>query len=163
VSYPEAKAEVLKSDLAEKFQQSDKGFYNAIARLNKAGDIVAYKGHLFAPAAYQKFKEDLAAGRVRDLRVENAAHRSPIGEATLDILRRRKAGAESGHLSWELKKNAEFAKIIEKNKTHPYNVFARLIKMRQVTKRGKRYYALREEAPSSSEGAPNTSDSRETA
>jgi hypothetical protein len=165
VSYSEAKAEILKSELADKFQKSDKGFYNAIARLNKAGEIIAYKGHLFAPDVFRKFQEDLAAGRVRELRMANAAHRSPMGEATLDILSRRKAGAESGHLIWELRKNPEFAAAIDKNKTHPYNVFARLVKTGEVIKRGKRYYYPRseKEAPSNPESAPISSESRDAA
>lgn len=165
VSYSDAKTEILKSDLAEKFKQSDKGFYNAISRLAKAGEIVSYKGHLFAPAAFQKFKEDFAAGLVRDLKIENSAHRSPMGEATLNILSQRKAGAESGHLIWELRKNQEFAAAIDKNKTHPYNVFARLVKTGEIIKRGKRYYHPRSEreAPSDPEGAPISSESRDAA
>jgi hypothetical protein len=163
VSYPEAKAEILKSELAERFRQSDKGFYNAISRMHKAGEIVAYKGHLFMPGAYAQFEENLRAGRVADLRVENAAHHSPMGEAMLDILRGRKAGAESGHLIWELKKNPIFATQIEKNKSHPYNVIARLAKTNQVIKRGKRYFILVNEAPPEMGSASNVSDSRETA
>ena len=162
VSYPEAKEEILKTELADKFRRSDKGFYNSIGKLHKAGEIVSYKAHLFTPEAFKKFEEDLAAGRVRDVTPVNAAHRSPMGEATLEILRKRPRGAESGHLIWELRKNPEFAEQIEKNKTHPYNVFKRLINRREIVKRGSRYYCanLKTETPSTKEGAPITSESR---
>src|SRR5205807_3032430 len=40
VSYSEAKKEILKTELADKFRRSDKGFYNSIIRLHNAGEIV---------------------------------------------------------------------------------------------------------------------------
>ncbi|HEY5065371.1 MAG TPA: hypothetical protein VIJ04_11205 [Xanthobacteraceae bacterium] len=140
VPYAEARDEIMKTHLAEKLQKSEKGFYHAISKLSKAGEIVAYKGHLFSPELFTKFTTDLAAGLVRDLKFPNVAHRSPMGDAVKTMMQSRPNGAESGHIIWELRKNPEFAAIIEKNKTHPYNVLARLTKTGELVKRGKRYY-----------------------
>jgi hypothetical protein len=157
VPYSEAREEILKSHLAEKLKQSDKGFYNAISKLRKAGEIVAHRGHLFSPAAFSKFKADLDAGLIRDIKIANVAHRSPMGEAVDQMMRSRPNGAESGHIIWELRKNPEFAAAIEKNKTHPYNVLSRMVRLGELIKKGKRYYSahLKSEAPSAnrSEGA----------
>jgi hypothetical protein len=106
---------------------------------------------------FAKFKTDLEAGVVRDLKIPNAAHRSPMGDAIKLMMQTRPNGAESGHIIWELRKNSEFAAVIEKNKTHPYNVLARLIKTGELIKKGKRYYwpIQKDEAPPvvSTEGA----------
>lgn len=163
VSYSEAKAEVRKSELGDKFQQSDKGFYNAISRLHKAAEIIAYKGHLFTPESYSQFKQALDAGRVRDLKIENVAHHSPVGDAILKILDNRKDGAESGNLIWELRNKAGFASAIEKNKSHPYNVLARLVRTGEIVRRGKRYYRATpdNEAPAEMASASVGSESRE--
>jgi hypothetical protein len=143
VPYPEARDEIrrLRPELGEQMDQTEyKAFYHAVANLAKKGEIIAYKGHLFAPEIFRKFEEDLKAGRVRDIRVPNAAHHSPMGEAILVALRRRKTGAESGHLIWELRKTPEFAANIEKNPSHPYNVLKRFVNRGDIIKRGKRYY-----------------------
>lgn len=157
VPYAEAREEIMKMPLGLKLQQSEKGFYHAISKLSKAGEIVAYKGHLFSPDMYAKFKSDLDAGLVRDLKIPNVAHRSPMGDAIKQMMPSRPNGAESGHIIWELRKNPEFAEVIEKNKTHPYNVLARLIKTGELIKKGKRYYwpAQKDETPPvvSTEGA----------
>ncbi len=166
VPYAEARDEIMKTHLGEKLQQSEKGFYHAISNLSRAGDIVAYKGHLFSPEMYAKFKSDLAAGLVKDLRIPNAAHRSPMGDAIKQMMQTRPNGAESGHIIWELRKNPEFAAIIEKNKTHPYNVLARLTKTGELIKKGKRYYwpVRKDEAPPvvSTEGASTITGEGET-
>jgi hypothetical protein len=162
VPYSEARQEIMKTPLGEKLQQSEKGFYSAIAKLHEAKEIVAYHGHLFSPGVFRKFKIDLDSGLVSDLKIQNKAHHSPMGEATKDIMRARPRGLLSGNIIWELRKNPEFARVIDKNKTHPYNVLATLIRKGDLVRRGKRYYSaelLENGTPpdSSSEGAPNES------
>lgn len=167
VSYAEARQEIMKMpELAPKLEKSDKGFFYGIRKLTEAGEAVSYKAHLFVPEMFRKFKDDLDAGRVRDIRVANAAHQSPMGEVMLKVLSQRRAGAESGHLIWELRKNPEFAAAIDKNKTHPYNVLKRLVDRKDIVKRGKRYYYAPfpgNEAPPKLEGAPITSESQDAA
>jgi len=84
-----------------------------------------------------------------------------MGEATKGFMRMRPTGATSGNMIWELKKNPEFKAIIEKNKTHPYNVFKRLVTQGELVKRGDRYYSpefIKVAPPdASSEGASNSS------
>ena len=160
VSYPEAREEIrrLRPDLAEHMDQTEfKGFYHAIRRMTKSGEIVSYKGHIFAPDLFRKFKADLDAGLINDIDVPNAAYRSPVGEAILAILERRRAGAESGHLIWELQKDPELAAVITRNKSHAYNVIKRLKDRGQIINRGKRYFhaSPRTEAPPNAEGASN--------
>jgi hypothetical protein len=166
VPYAEAKEAILKSPLADRFRQSDKGFYHAISRMHHEGSLVSYKAHLFTPAAFASFQEQLKAGVIRDLKAPNAAHKSPMGDAIREMMRGRPNGAESGHIIWELRKTPEFAETIEKNKTHPYNVLARLVTLGDLVKRGKRYYApgAKTEAPSDdkSEGASKITGEADT-
>jgi hypothetical protein len=171
VSYPEAKAEIARTSerLAAKLQASDKGFHYAIRKLSQSGEIVSYKAHIFSPEVFHWFKANLDAGRIRDIKIHNAAHRSLMGEAIVEMLSARKAGAESGHVIWHLRKNPEFAQIIDRHKSHAYNVLARLVRTGEIIRRGKRYYARPEdEAPpdsgsasaSSGEGGSSPAESR---
>jgi len=156
VPYAEIRQQAMKvPDLAKALQRSDKGFYHAISRLNKGEQFKAYKGHLFSKDALARFQADLKAGRVRDIKVPNAAHHSPLGDAIEALAKTRPRGLESGNIIWELRKNPEFAETIEKNKTHPYNVLARLVKTGRLIKRGKRYYSPETETPSDVEGVSN--------
>jgi hypothetical protein len=138
--YGELRQKINATPLAERLAQSEKGFYHAISKLSKAGDIVAYKGHVFAPALFEKFQQDLRSGRVLDLKIPNAAHNSPMGDAIKEMMCKRPTGATSGNMIWELRKNPEFAAVIDRNKTHPYNVIRRLYDRGVLQKRGKRYY-----------------------
>jgi hypothetical protein len=156
VPYSELKQEIMKTPLGPKLEQSDKGFYHAISRLDKHKVIKAYRGHTFSPEAFGRFQADLAAGKVRDIKIPNSAHYSPMGVAIEALMKTRPNGAESGHIIWELRKNPEFAATIDKNHTHPYNVLARMVRQQQLIKRGKRYFSPKTETPSgSSEGVSN--------
>jgi hypothetical protein len=154
VPYAQVKQEAKAiPSLGAALERSDKGFYHAISKLNKAGTLTAYKGHLFTNAAFAQFQNDLKAGRTNDIKVSNSAHHSPMGDAVEAMMRTRPNGAKSGHIIWELRKTPEFAETIEKNKTHPYNVLARLVKTGRLVKRGTKYYSAEMKTPSKEEGA----------
>ena len=150
--YAEIKAEIRKTSFGAD-KDSEKGFYGAITRLLEDGEVVRHKAHLFSHETYRKFQEDLKAGRARHLKMPNAAHYSPMGEAVKKIIKNRPNGARSGHIKWELRKTPEFAASLDKNPTHIYNVLSRLTKDGFLLKRGKRYHYvhLQDETPGSSE------------
>jgi hypothetical protein len=157
--YEEIKEALLHTDVADLLRRSDKAFYGALGKLEAEGIIYRYKGHAFSPTGYRKFKEDLAAGRVRDLKYHNPAHNSPMGDAITAMMKSRQSDAESGHIRWFLKKDPIFAEQLDKNPTHLYNVLSRLVAQGVLRKGGKsyQYVATKNEAPSGlkPEGAPS--------
>lgn len=173
---PKVKSEIMKTPLGPRLQRSEKGFHGAIGRLVDDKEVVRYKAHLMSADANRRFQADLKAGLVRDLRVPNVAHHSPMGDAVLAMMKQRERGAESGHIKWELKKNPEFTEQMIKNPTHVYNVLKRLVEKGDLVKRKNRYFYvhLKSAVPDSSEsgatdnhgggtGSPSLTESDENA
>jgi len=162
MTYSQVKDALKDSDVAPLLARSDKAFYGALGKLEADGVVIRYKGHVFSPAVYQRFKADLDAGRVRDLKFPNPAHHSPMGEAIVEILKGRTTGADSGNIKWQLAKT-KFADDLKRNPTHIYNVLSRLVNQGILSKNRDgqyRYVPVKDEAPSgnSPEGASNSSD-----
>jgi len=149
LTYEEAKRALMQTEVAPLLQRSDKAFYGAVLKLDNEKLVVRYKAHLFTPEAFRKFQEDLAAGRVRDLRYPNIAHHSPMGDAIKGMMKERRGGVKSGHIRWHLRKTPEFATALDKNPTHLHNVLARLVEQDVLRKNGALYYyvPLKDEAP----------------
>lgn len=142
MSYKEVRDLIMETKLASRLEQSDKGFYGAIIKLADAGTLVRYKGHVFPPDVYREFEAKRAAGLVPDLKIANEAHRSPIGEAIKNFMAALGRGAPSGEIIAALRKNEEFAATVEKNKTHPYNVLARMVRAGELKKKGELYFSV---------------------
>jgi hypothetical protein len=138
LTYEELRAEVMKTQLGEKLKRTDKSFYGAIGKL-AGSHLVRHKGRLFANAAYEQFMKDVAAGKAVDKPAPLAGHKSPMTDAVLEFLKTRAFGAISGEIVRELKKNPEFVPTLEKNKTHIYNILARLKSRDEIIKKGERY------------------------
>ena len=134
LDYPELKAEIRKTHLSSRLEQTDKALYTAVAKLEKTHRVVKHKGLIYSPSAFNKFQLDVKAGRVSDEAVPAPNHRSAMTEAVKAFLHKHADGAKSAEIIAELKKNSEFAKTIDRNKTHIYNIFARLIERNEVSR-----------------------------
>jgi len=136
--HAELRSEVAKSELADRLAKSDKGFYGAIAKLADQDPplLVKYKGRLFDPVTYRKFKADVAAGRVADLEeLPHMGNASPFRDAILDVMKSSfPDGATSTEIIEELKKNPALISTVLRHPTHTYNVLARMIDNKELTK-----------------------------
>lgn len=136
--HSELRAEVAKTELAERLAKSDKGFYGGIAKLvaQDPPALVKYKGRLFAPATYRKFKADVDAGRVEDLEdIPHIGNASPFRDAILELMKSYfTAGATSAEIIEELKKNPALISTIIRHPTHTYNVLARMVEHDELLK-----------------------------
>jgi hypothetical protein len=107
--HTELRGEVAKTELAERLEKSDKGFYGGIAKLADQDPplLVKYKGRLFDPATHKKFMADVAAGRLPDLEdIPHMGNASPFRDAILDAMKSSFTdGATSAEIIEELKKN----------------------------------------------------------
>jgi hypothetical protein len=76
----ELHAELMKTKFAGRITKTRNSFYNGISTLSDRGEIVRYKRHLFAPEVFAKFKADLAAGAVLDLKTPGGRWPAKRGE-----------------------------------------------------------------------------------
>jgi hypothetical protein len=139
VSYDELRAVMMTGPLGRRW--NPKSFHGAIGKLFSKQLIVRYKEHVFAPAVFDQFRRDLAAGRVEDLpNPTTLAQLSPLGEAMKEFLGTRQEGVTSSEIIRAARKNPEFASAIDRNKFHPYNVLGRLVAKGEAIKRDGLYY-----------------------
>lgn len=143
LTYDELRGEVMKTPLGEKLKTTDKSFYGAIGKLAAAGHVVRHNGRLFSPLAHTQFMRDVELGKVIDSPARLGGHKSPMGDAVKEFLKTREFGAISGEIVRELAKNPDFEATMQKNKTHIYNVLARLKQRDEIFKKGERYLLAR--------------------
>lgn len=144
ISTVDLKAEVLKGSLAERFKESDKGYYHSIARLLKKGELIKHNSWLFQPDSYELFKnETQLVGKDDFTLVRTLAPRvSPMAEAIREIVEKSgDLGIPPGRILEKLKSREEFAAQVEKNNSSAYNVIARMVTRKQIIKRGAHYFA----------------------
>jgi hypothetical protein len=122
---------------------SEKSFYGAIGKLADRETIVRYKGHVFSVAAFERFQGDLAAGRVKDMEQAGPARQpSPLGEFMKGVIANRPTGLTSGDIIAMARRNPEFADVVAKNKSFPYNVLKGLVDKDEIVKRDGLYYPV---------------------
>lgn len=136
VTHPELRAQIdAHPALSTRFTQSDKGYYGSIARLAAKREIIKHNGRLFTPDAFERFKGEVAAGKVEDEPPVTTAH-SPMGEAILDIVGRSAPGGILGKdIINELRRDPEFNAALTPHHTGAYNIIARLVKRNQILRR----------------------------
>ena len=137
----ELKAEIRKTFLNAELndRKSARNLYTAIYALRKKGEIRYHNSRVFSPAAFEKFKADVAAGLVEDERPVARGHFSPMGEAILEIAARSKIGLRRMDFLSELETNPIFAESLAKYPSVFYNAMAHQIKRGKMEKIGDVY------------------------
>jgi hypothetical protein len=136
IGYPRLRAMMERTPGFEsRFQQSEKGYYNAIGRLAGRQEIIKYNNRLYSPEALVAFKGEVDLGKIDDDRPVNGAY-SPMGEAILDIVgRSAKTGILGKDILLELRKDQEFDATLTPHHSGAYNIIARLVKRKQILRR----------------------------
>jgi len=134
LTHAELKAEIAKTQLAERLEQSEKGFYGAVARLVADREAIRHKGRTYSPATFEKFQKDVAAGVAADKEAPPASQRSPVKDAILRFLSARPTGAKAGEILRHVQKLPEYG-----SNTAVYNLISRMRKRQEIIKRGKLY------------------------
>jgi len=119
--------------LAQRFAESEKGYYNALTRLATRHEIIKEDGRVFSPGARRTFLEEVAAGRIDGSPPVVGAY-SPMGEAILDIVYAR-PGILSKDILRELRVDPEFHATLTPHTSGAYNIIARLVRRKQIIRR----------------------------
>jgi hypothetical protein len=156
----ELKAKLFDSSFGERLRESDKGFYRAIDRLAEKDRIFRSNGRLFSRDALNRYRKAVDAGEIQDIpaRYQN---RSPMGDAIQEIVRAT-PGIKALDIIAKLRVDAEFKAALDPRATGAFNILARLVKRRQITKTGRQYFPSVAAATTAGDGTTNGgSDSSE--
>ena len=130
--HQEVLSKVKETKLGEHSSAGDKGFYNAIARLEKRGELIKNGGLLYSKTLVEQMR---AQGQsLPDMTTE--ARRRAGGSATvvLEVLRDHPEGMDANQLRDEVGKKPGVPASIAKHGHYIYNILGTLIGQGAVTK-----------------------------
>jgi hypothetical protein len=150
IAIPKLKAELSRGELGDLIQGNDKGFYGAIDKLQRQGELQKYKGRIFSKENFESFQNRVLLGEEADIpdSEHNDSRSSPFMVATLDLIQSHRSGIDSASLIAKLGLIPELKGFL-KNKTYAYNVFKRFVDRGQVKKIDSKFYPLDSEIQSS--------------
>lgn len=129
--------EIIATDptFSARFAESEKGYYHALSRLQKAGEIIRHKGRYYSPASFADHQKRVAAGQAVDDEAPpaNSGH-SPMGEAILDIVS-VVPGVRGPQIIRLLRTDPEFNDALARHNTGAYNAISRLIRRGALERR----------------------------
>lgn len=118
---------------ADRLRENDKGFYSAINKLTGRGEIARLADRLFSPQNLKKFEEGVERGENEPIQADTN-RRSPAAKVVLDFVKSRPDGVTSREMIQHLRSFPEFVTQIDRNSTHAYNIFTRLVRRGNLTK-----------------------------
>lgn len=139
----EFKEEVADSPAGARLRVTDKGYYKAIDRLVRRGELIKHKGRLFSPAAHRRYMAAVARGEIEDVQAPNPGH-SPLVEAARQMIE-DEPGITSGRVVEQLRDHPLVGPTLAPKPTAVYNMISRLRDRRLVIKVGLRLYPATEE------------------
>ena len=140
LAFPQIRSAIMDGHLAENLKASEKGYYNALSRLQKNGGLVREGGRLFLPEGFRAFRDARANGIADQSFVE--AHRpSPMADAIIAFVSETGPHTTGSSIIEHLKADERFAGSVGRNATAGYNVLARLVQREQLI-RGNGGYSI---------------------
>lgn len=134
LTYSDMRDFASRSSLGKKLEQSDKGYHNAIGRLARSGEIVREHGRLFTHDAYKRFLEAVDRGEATTTVAQPMAY-SPMGEAILNIVAAHPGELNGKLVISELRRDPEHNATLTPHETGAYNIIARLVRRKHLTRR----------------------------
>ncbi|MBR7618280.1 hypothetical protein JKL49_02670 [Phenylobacterium sp. 20VBR1] len=122
--------------MGPKFASSDKGFYNALLRIQNTGEIIRHKGRYYSPGSFEDHKRKVDAGEINEAALPETGNAySPMGEAIMDLVHAN-PGIAGADVVRALRTDAEFNAALTPHTTGAFNVIARLARRRQIDRTG---------------------------
>lgn len=143
VGHQDALAKLKKTPLGERVSKGEKGFYNAVANLEKRGKLVKSGGLLYSAKLVEKMK---ARGELLP-NMSSEIRRRAGGAATvaLEILKNHPEGLDANALRDELSKQEGMPASVSKHGHYIYNVLATLMGQGAVAKDAAGIYRFSED------------------
>lgn len=145
MSHQEALTRLKQTPLGVRQSAGDKGFYNAVARLEKRGDLIKNGGLLYS----RRLANEMAARgeALPDVSIETRRRSGGSAAAALSVLRLHPDGLDAGRLREELAKLPGLPESLTKHSHYIYNVLSTLMGQGEITKNETGVYsAVREKA-----------------
>ena len=141
ISHQDALSMLKSTSLGGRVSKGDKGFYNAIALLEKKNRLIKNGGLLYS----QKLVEEMKSrGEILpDVSTETRRRAGGSGNAVLEILRVHSSGLDANELRNELGKLPGITKSITKHGHYIYNVLGTLMGQGEIEKDAQGIYRIR--------------------
>ncbi len=134
IEYPELRSELGKTHLADRLLETDNSFYGGIKKLLARKLVVYHKGRLFSPKAFEKFRRDLAAGRVEDIQApRNHGQHSAVKDTILAMVAEPDR-YNSGDIIEALERNGQIEGEGKNKRTAVYNLIGRMVGRGELVK-----------------------------
>lgn len=155
MTYSEVKEAIGETHLGETLRRTDKAFYGGLSKLSGKGEIIKHRGHMFSPKAYQRFMDDVNAGRIEDFPDSpfSSSGPSPNEIAVERFLARRPGGATTVEIVNDLLTNPPEDLEVTTNRTSIYNLLNRHWRSGKLIRHGDRY-----SLPSAKNKAPDSEE-----
>jgi hypothetical protein len=155
LTHPDLRAAIMEGPLADNLRESEKGYYNALARLQKSGEVAKEGARLFTREGLSLYKQAKANGEIDESFV-SSFRPSPMADSILLFVEKEGPYVTAAAIVAHLKADHRFAGVVGRNPTAAYNVLARLIQRGQLVK-GDGGYSVPEmnEAPANAEAPLN--------
>jgi hypothetical protein len=141
VSHQYALAELKKTSLGERVSQGEKGFYNAVARLEKKGLLIKSGGLLYSSKLVEEMK---ARGELLpDVSTEIRRRAGGSGTVVLEVLRANPQGLDANGLRSEMGKLPGISESIKKHTHYIYNVLGTLMGQGEIEKDAQGIYKIK--------------------
>lgn len=128
----------LKANPQLQSSQGDKGFYNAVARLEKQGRLVKSGGLLYSPSLVKKLE---AEGKpLPDISAEMRRRAGGSASVVMEVLKENPAGLDAPRLRAAVGAKPGVPESIIKHGHYIYNVLATLMGQGAITKDAKGVY-----------------------
>lgn len=142
--HQEVLAMLKQTKLGERVSAGEKGFYNAVARLEKRGQLIKNGGLLYSPKLVEQMRQ---RGEVLpDVSLEMRRRAGGSGTVVLEVLSEHPEGLDVQALRNEVIKKPGVPASLEKHTHYIYNVVATLIGQGAVTKDAQGRYRIKGES-----------------
>ena len=150
VSYADLKEALLSGPIGPRLEKSDKGFYNALSRLEADNKLVRHEAHAFLPSEFEKYKSEVEQGLREPVQASavGSSANSHIQNAIIDLLSRSDAGV----------KGSEIVSALQPcNDKSVYNALSRLLQQNRIGRDlfDKRYFLPKKQLKQTATGALN--------
>ena len=141
ISHQDALSMLKSTSLGGRVSKGDKGFYNAIALLEKKNRLIKNGGLLYSPKLVEEMK---SRGEILpDVSTETRRRAGGSGSAVLEILRAHSSGLNANELRDELGKLPGITESITKHGHYIYNVLGTLMGQGEIEKDAQGIYKIK--------------------
>lgn len=141
ISHQDALAKLKETSLGERVSQGEKGFYNAVARLEKKGLLFKSGGLLYSSKLVDEMKS--RGELLPDVSTETRRRAGGSGTMAIEVLRLNPDGLDANALREEMRKLPGVSASVVKHGHYIYNILGTLMGQGEIERDAQGVYKLK--------------------